>query len=137
MWSCGRSGHVSSTGAGGENGIAKMWNRREIPVSSYDDQSHDLHPNPYSPSPVVTYMLANTVSAAAAPVRLLWRWGWCGVCALYIHECIPSGDSHEVLVQAGHTPTTLQMFEGLEHSVRDDEMAVVVEWLRMRLPPVE
>jgi hypothetical protein len=34
-------------GAGGDNnGIAKMWNRREISVSSYDDQSHDLPPHP-------------------------------------------------------------------------------------------
>eukprot|EP01047_Picozoa_sp_COSAG01_P015835 COSAG01_NODE_798_length_13503_cov_8.878395_14_plen_112_part_00 len=34
------------TGAGGDNGIAKMWNRREISVSSYYDQSHSLHPHP-------------------------------------------------------------------------------------------
>jgi hypothetical protein len=32
---------------GGDNGIAKMWNRREISVSSYDDPSHYLHPHPY------------------------------------------------------------------------------------------
>jgi hypothetical protein len=36
-----------STGAGGGNGIAQMWNRREISASSYEDQSHDLHPHPY------------------------------------------------------------------------------------------
>jgi hypothetical protein len=36
-----------STGAGGGNGIAQMWNRRGISVSSYEDQSHDLHPHPY------------------------------------------------------------------------------------------
>jgi hypothetical protein len=33
------------TGAGGDHGIANMWNRREISVSSYDDQSHYLHPH--------------------------------------------------------------------------------------------
>jgi hypothetical protein len=25
-----------------------MWNRREFSASSYDDQSHDLHPHPYA-----------------------------------------------------------------------------------------
>jgi hypothetical protein len=35
------------TGAGGDNGIAKMWNCREISVSSYGDQSHYLHPPPH------------------------------------------------------------------------------------------
>eukprot|EP01047_Picozoa_sp_COSAG01_P025649 COSAG01_NODE_1628_length_9684_cov_9.777673_4_plen_122_part_00 len=35
----------ASTGAGGDNGIAKLWNRRGISVSSYDDQSHYLHPH--------------------------------------------------------------------------------------------
>jgi hypothetical protein len=34
-------------GAGGDNGIAKMWIRREISASSDDDQSHYLHPHPY------------------------------------------------------------------------------------------
>eukprot|EP01049_Picozoa_sp_SAG25_P007186 SAG25_NODE_571_length_6846_cov_4.575070_10_plen_166_part_00 len=34
------------SGAGGDNGIAKMWNRREISVSSHYNQSHDLHPHP-------------------------------------------------------------------------------------------
>jgi hypothetical protein len=29
-----------------DNGIAKMWNRREISVSSHYDQSHYLHPHP-------------------------------------------------------------------------------------------
>jgi hypothetical protein len=33
------------TGAGGDHGIANMWNRREISVRSYDDQSHHLHPH--------------------------------------------------------------------------------------------
>jgi hypothetical protein len=33
------------TGAGGDNGIAKMWNRRGISASSYYDQSHYLHPH--------------------------------------------------------------------------------------------
>jgi hypothetical protein len=32
--------------AGGDNGITKMWNRREISVSSYYDRSHYLHPHP-------------------------------------------------------------------------------------------
>jgi hypothetical protein len=36
-----------ATGAGGDNGIAATWNRREISVSSYDDPSHYLHPHPY------------------------------------------------------------------------------------------
>jgi hypothetical protein len=31
-----------------DNGIAKMWNRRQISASSYCDQSHYLHPHPYS-----------------------------------------------------------------------------------------
>eukprot|EP01047_Picozoa_sp_COSAG01_P018162 COSAG01_NODE_979_length_12356_cov_224.025618_3_plen_217_part_00 len=35
------------TGAGGDHGTGKMWNRREISVSCDDDQSHDLHPHPY------------------------------------------------------------------------------------------
>jgi hypothetical protein len=39
-------GSETSTGAGGDNGIAKLWNRREISVSSYDDRSHYLHPHP-------------------------------------------------------------------------------------------
>jgi hypothetical protein len=47
------------TGAGGDNGIAKMWNRREISVSSYDDQSHDLHPHPHP------YVRAQEVCARA------------------------------------------------------------------------
>jgi hypothetical protein len=34
------------TGAGGDDGFAKMWNCRETSVSSYHDQSHDLHPHP-------------------------------------------------------------------------------------------
>jgi hypothetical protein len=34
------------TGAGGDNGIAKLWNRRELSASSDDDQSHYLHPHP-------------------------------------------------------------------------------------------
>jgi hypothetical protein len=34
------------TGAGGDNGIATMWNRWEISVSSACDRSHDLHPRP-------------------------------------------------------------------------------------------
>eukprot|EP01047_Picozoa_sp_COSAG01_P137671 COSAG01_NODE_68221_length_264_cov_2.436364_1_plen_56_part_01 len=29
-----------ATGAGGDNGIEKMWIRREFSVSSYDDPSH-------------------------------------------------------------------------------------------------
>eukprot|EP01047_Picozoa_sp_COSAG01_P034838 COSAG01_NODE_2637_length_7327_cov_89.736718_3_plen_250_part_00 len=33
--------------AGGDNGIAKLWNRREILVSFYDDRSHYLHPHSY------------------------------------------------------------------------------------------
>jgi hypothetical protein len=37
----------AATGAGGDNGIAKLWNRREISASSDDDQSHYLHPHPY------------------------------------------------------------------------------------------
>eukprot|EP01047_Picozoa_sp_COSAG01_P048272 COSAG01_NODE_4688_length_4811_cov_3.539588_3_plen_209_part_00 len=39
--------YATPAGAGGDNGIAKMWNRSEIPVSSYYDQSHYLHPHPY------------------------------------------------------------------------------------------
>jgi hypothetical protein len=35
-----------STGAGGDNGIAKMWNRREISVSSDHGRSHYLPPHP-------------------------------------------------------------------------------------------
>jgi hypothetical protein len=35
------------TGAGGDNGIAEMWNRREISANCCYDQSHDLHPHPY------------------------------------------------------------------------------------------
>jgi hypothetical protein len=35
------------TGAGGDHGITKMWNRREFSVSSDDDQSHYLHPHLY------------------------------------------------------------------------------------------
>jgi hypothetical protein len=35
------------TGAGGDHGIAKMWNRREISASSDCDRSHYLHPHPY------------------------------------------------------------------------------------------
>jgi hypothetical protein len=35
------------TGAGGDNGIATMPNRREISVSSYYEQSHYLPPPPY------------------------------------------------------------------------------------------
>jgi hypothetical protein len=41
--------HVSeSTGAGGDHGIAKMENRREISASSYYDQSHYLPPHPHA-----------------------------------------------------------------------------------------
>jgi hypothetical protein len=35
------------TAAGGDNGIAEMWKRREISVSSCYDQSHYLPPQPY------------------------------------------------------------------------------------------
>jgi hypothetical protein len=35
------------TGAGGDNEIANMQNRREISVGSYDDESYYLHPQPY------------------------------------------------------------------------------------------
>jgi hypothetical protein len=38
----------ADTGAGGDHGIAKMWNRREISASFYDDPSHYLHPHPYA-----------------------------------------------------------------------------------------
>jgi hypothetical protein len=41
------AGRHTGAGAGGENGIAKMWNRRDISASSYYDQSHHLHPHPY------------------------------------------------------------------------------------------
>eukprot|EP01047_Picozoa_sp_COSAG01_P012760 COSAG01_NODE_582_length_15201_cov_7.218315_22_plen_174_part_00 len=41
-----RAASALSTGAGGDNGIATMWNRREISVSSCHDQSHYLHPHP-------------------------------------------------------------------------------------------
>jgi hypothetical protein len=37
-----------ATGAGGDNRLAKMWNRREISASSCDHRSHDLHPHPYA-----------------------------------------------------------------------------------------
>jgi hypothetical protein len=43
----GGGGGTARTGAGGDNGIAKMWNCREISVSSYYDQSTYLHPHPY------------------------------------------------------------------------------------------
>jgi hypothetical protein len=39
---------ATSTGAGGDNGIAKMWNRRDISASFSYDQSHYLHPHPYA-----------------------------------------------------------------------------------------
>jgi hypothetical protein len=39
--------HHMPTGAGGDNGIAKLWNRREISVSSCCDRPHYLHPHPY------------------------------------------------------------------------------------------
>jgi hypothetical protein len=42
------SRRACSTGAGGENGTGKMWNRREISARSYYDQSHDLSPAPVS-----------------------------------------------------------------------------------------
>eukprot|EP01047_Picozoa_sp_COSAG01_P091707 COSAG01_NODE_23250_length_822_cov_1.134163_1_plen_159_part_10 len=47
--SCGAScsGSHYATGAAGDNGIANMWNRRGISVSSYYEPSHDLHPHPY------------------------------------------------------------------------------------------
>jgi hypothetical protein len=35
------------TGAGGDYGVAQLWNRRGISVSSDCDQSHYLHPHPY------------------------------------------------------------------------------------------
>jgi hypothetical protein len=35
-----------ATGAGGDHGIAKLWNRRELSVSSDSDRSHYLHPHP-------------------------------------------------------------------------------------------
>jgi hypothetical protein len=38
---------IAHTGAGGDHGIAQLWDRRGISVSSYYDQSHDLHPHPY------------------------------------------------------------------------------------------
>ena len=38
--------NYSCTGAGEDNGIAKMWNRREISVSYFYDQSHYLLPHP-------------------------------------------------------------------------------------------
>jgi hypothetical protein len=44
-WRCNPS---SIRGVGGDGGIAKMWNRREISVRSYEDRSHDLHPHPYA-----------------------------------------------------------------------------------------
>jgi hypothetical protein len=40
-------GRFESTGAGGDNGTAKVWDRREISVSTYYDQSHYLHPHSY------------------------------------------------------------------------------------------
>jgi hypothetical protein len=36
----------AATGAGGDNGIANMWNRRGISVSSHYDKSHYLHLHP-------------------------------------------------------------------------------------------
>jgi hypothetical protein len=36
-----------------------MWNRREISASSYDDQSHYLHPHPY----VARLRAARTIAA--------------------------------------------------------------------------
>jgi hypothetical protein len=41
------SGHNICTGAGGDNGTGKISKRREILVSSHNDQSHYLHPHPY------------------------------------------------------------------------------------------
>jgi hypothetical protein len=39
-------GGTSRGGAGGDHGIATMWNRREISASSYDDRSHIISPRP-------------------------------------------------------------------------------------------
>jgi hypothetical protein len=36
-----------ATGAGGDNGIAKIQKRREISVDSYYDRPHYLPPHPY------------------------------------------------------------------------------------------
>jgi hypothetical protein len=38
----------SHRGAGGDTGMAKMWNRREISATSDDDRSRYLHPHPYT-----------------------------------------------------------------------------------------
>jgi hypothetical protein len=46
--------HLLPTGAGGDNGIADIWNRREISASCDDDRSHDLHPHPYSRQLVIS-----------------------------------------------------------------------------------
>ena len=49
MASCPPRGLIEwHTDAGGDNGSAKMWDRREISVSSDDDPSHYLHPHPYA-----------------------------------------------------------------------------------------
>jgi hypothetical protein len=62
------AGRPASAGAGGDNGIAKMWNRREISVSSYYDQSHYLHPHPWISGPLEP-VLVGLASAGQGPVR--------------------------------------------------------------------
>jgi hypothetical protein len=61
------TGGRQSTGAGGDNGIAKMWNRREISVSSCYDQSHDLHPHPYTRAAACLYYLVGAGGGVPAP----------------------------------------------------------------------
>jgi hypothetical protein len=57
-----------STGAGGDHGIAKMWDRREISASCYYDRSYYLHPHPYRTGRVHTSCPSH--AARRAPPRL-------------------------------------------------------------------
>jgi hypothetical protein len=65
------SRRAQATYAGGDDGIAKMWNRKEISVSSYYHQSHYLHPPSLNHlgDTDVARARARSLSHRATPVR--------------------------------------------------------------------
>jgi hypothetical protein len=101
-------GIAGNTGAGGDHGIAKMENRREISVSSYYDQSHYLHPHPQaelvdgracnrSPRPPNNVPLRAQVSEGSARLPCPCGgsdWGACLSAALFLSK---SGACHDII----------------------------------------
>eukprot|EP01047_Picozoa_sp_COSAG01_P068619 COSAG01_NODE_9957_length_2292_cov_7.086183_2_plen_336_part_00 len=77
-------------GAGGDNGTGKIGTRREISVSSCDDQSHYLHPHPYGAVSLQKKRVFLALLSISAPLQ-----------STCVCVCAPAGAAHGHGVEAG------------------------------------